>query len=90
VLNSGTGAGGLRLIVRLIRPVLLSRFVRQNLRRYLSTPNQADLEFLKTLVEEGKLRPVIDTSYSLDETAAALRHIETGRASGKVVVAVAA
>lgn len=90
VLNSGTGAGGLHLLARLVRPVVLSPFVRQNLRRYLSTPNKADFEFLKALVEEGKLRPVIDTSYSLDETAAALRHIETGRASGKVVVAVAA
>ncbi len=90
VLNSGTGAGGLRLLVRLVRPVLLSRFVRHNLRRYLSTPNQADLEFLKTLVDRGKLRPVIDAAYPLAETAAALRHIETGRARGKIVIAVAA
>jgi NADPH:quinone reductase-like Zn-dependent oxidoreductase len=90
VLNSGTGAGGLRLLVRLVRPVLLSWFVRHNLRRYLSTPNRADLVFLRTLVEEGKLRPVIDASYPLAETAAALRHIETGRARGKVVIAVAA
>jgi NADPH:quinone reductase-like Zn-dependent oxidoreductase len=90
VLNSGTGAGGLRLLVRLIRPVLLSRLVRHNLRRYLSTPNQADLQFLKALVEDGKLRPVIDSSYALNETAEALRHIETGRARGKVVIAVAA
>jgi NADPH:quinone reductase-like Zn-dependent oxidoreductase len=90
VLNSGTGAGGLRLLVRLVRPVLLSRFVRHNLRRYLSTPNQADLELLKALVEQGKLRPIIDSAYPLAETAAALRHIETGRARGKVVIAVAA
>ena len=90
VLNSGTGAGGLRLLVRLVRPVLLSRFVRHNLRRSLSTPNQADLVFLRTLVEDGKLRPVIDASYELAETAAALRHIETGRARGTVVITVAA
>lgn len=90
VLNSGTGAGGLRLLVRLVRPVLLSWFVRHNLRRYLSTPNQADLVFLRTLVEDGKLTPVIDASYPLAETAGALRHIETGRARGKVVITVAA
>jgi len=90
VLNSGTGAGGLRLLARLVRPVVLSPFVGHNLRRYLSTPNQADLQFLRALVEKGQLRPVIDTTYPLSETAAALRHIESGRARGKVVVAVAA
>jgi NADPH:quinone reductase-like Zn-dependent oxidoreductase len=90
VLNSGTGAGGLRLLVRLIRPVLLSPVVRHNLRRYLSTPNQADLQLIRTLAEDGRLRPVIDTAFPLNETADALRHIETGRARGKVVVGVAA
>jgi NADPH:quinone reductase-like Zn-dependent oxidoreductase len=89
-LNSGTGAGGLRLLIRLIRPVLLSPFVRHNLRRCVSTPNQADLQLLKALVEQGELRPVIDAAYPLTGTVAALRHIETGRARGKVVVAVAA
>ena len=44
VLMSGTGASGLGLLVRLIRPVLLSPFVKHNLRRPLSTPKRADLE----------------------------------------------
>jgi NADPH:quinone reductase-like Zn-dependent oxidoreductase len=88
VLNSGTGAGGLAMFVRLVWPLVLSPFVRQDLRRYLSQPNQADLSFLRTLVEDGKLRPVIDRTYALRETAAALRHIEEGHARGKVVVAV--
>ena len=86
VLNSGTGARGLAMLVRLARPFVLSPFVRQNLRRYLSHPNRADLTFLKTLVEEGKLRPVIDSTYPLRDTSAALRHIEAGHVRGKVVV----
>jgi len=64
--------------------------VRQRLRRYLSNPNRADLEVLKAFVEEGKLRPIIDTSFPLDETPAAFRHIEAGHARGKVVIAVGA
>ena len=78
VLNSGTGARGLTMLVRLARPFVLSPFVRQNLRRYLSHPNRADLTMLTGLVEEGKLRPVIDTTFALADVPAALRHIEAG------------
>lgn len=88
VLNSGTGAGGMKLMGRLVRPLMLSPFVRQRLRRYLSKPNRADLEILKALVKEGKLRPIIERSFPLDQTPAALHHIETGHARGKVVIAV--
>jgi NADPH:quinone reductase-like Zn-dependent oxidoreductase len=86
IVNSGTGASGLAMLIRLIKPLLVSPFVRQNLRRYLSVPNHKDLVVLKELVESGKLRPVIDKTYSLDETPAALAYIEGGHARGKVVV----
>ena len=86
ILNSGTGARGFKLLVRLLKPILLSPFLRQNLRRYLSKPNHEDLVVLKGLVESGKLAPVIDKAYALHETPEALRHIETGHARGKVVV----
>jgi NADPH:quinone reductase-like Zn-dependent oxidoreductase len=87
VLMSGTGASGLGLLVRLIRPVVMSPFVTHSLRRPLSTPNREDLEALAAMVEEGTLRPVIEATYPMPETAAAIRHIETGHARGKVVVA---
>ena len=89
VLNSGTGAHGLAMLVRLARPFVLSPFVRQDLRRFLSHPSRADLEFLTGLVEEGKLRPVIDTTYALGDIPEALRQIEAGHVRGKVVVTVA-
>ena len=86
VLNSGTGATGIEMLVRLAKPLVLSPFARQNLRRYLVKPNHEDLAFVKELVESGKLRPVIDKTYPLRETAAALAYIEGGHAAGKVVV----
>ena len=43
---------------------------------------------LKELVESGKLRPVIDQTFPLREVPAALHHIETGHAAGKVVITV--
>ena len=89
VLNSGTSATGLRFLVRLVAPVVLSPFSKQRLRRYLSQPNQADLAILRDLVLEGKVRPVIGRTYPLAETSAALGLIETGHARGKVVIGVA-
>jgi NADPH:quinone reductase-like Zn-dependent oxidoreductase len=90
VLNSGTGAAGLRLLGRLVWPLVLSPFVSHRLRRYLSTPKLADLEWLAKRAAEGRLRPVIGSTFPLPETADALRLIESGHSRGKVVIAMAA
>jgi NADPH:quinone reductase-like Zn-dependent oxidoreductase len=86
ILNSGTGARGMKLMVRLIKPLVLSPFASQDLRRYLSVPNHEDLAVLGELVEAGRLHPVIDRIYPLDQTAAALAYIERGHARGKVII----
>jgi NADPH:quinone reductase-like Zn-dependent oxidoreductase len=54
----------------------------------LARPNQSDLLVLKNLVEAGKVRPVIERSYQLSEVPEAIRHLESGHASGKLVVAI--
>ena len=52
-------------------------------------PNKReDLEFLKELFEAGKVRPVIDRLYPLNEVAEAFRYLEEGHARGKVVIMV--
>jgi len=40
------------------------------------------------MIESGSVTPVIDRTYSLSDTAEAIRYVETGHARGKVVVAV--
>jgi NADPH:quinone reductase-like Zn-dependent oxidoreductase len=56
----------------------------------VSTPKHQDLVDLTELIDSGKVTPVIDRTYPLAETPAALRHIETGHARGKVVITVSA
>lgn len=85
VLVPNTGHAG---IGYLLRAFVRSMFVRQQGRPFLSTPNQADLLALKALLEAGRLRPVIDRTYPLGETAEALAYVGKGHASGKVVITV--
>ncbi|HEX3052066.1 MAG TPA: NAD(P)-dependent alcohol dehydrogenase [Aggregatilineaceae bacterium] len=52
----------------------------------VARPNQQDLLLIKDLLEAGKVVPVIDKTYPLSQTAAAIRHLETGHARGKVII----
>ena len=89
VLVGGEGGGRwLGVVARLLRARLLSPFVGQNLRTFLSSENHEDMVALKELIEAGKLTPVIDRTYPLAEVPEAIRYLENGHARGKVVICV--
>jgi NADPH:quinone reductase-like Zn-dependent oxidoreductase len=71
---------------RIVKALVLSRFVSQKMVSFTVKPNDEDLRFLTQLIESGKLTPVIDRTYSLSETPEAIRYLESGRARGKVVI----
>ncbi len=56
----------------------------------MAPDRRGDLVFLKALLEAGKLKPVIDRRYSLEQTAEAHRYVDTGRKRGGVVITIAA
>jgi len=89
VLSSGESDGRwLGPVDRIIKAVVLSPFVSQKLGTFLAKPNKEDLQFLKELIEAGKVTPVIDRTYSLSEVPEAIRYLEEGHARGKVVITV--
>lgn len=49
-------------------------------------PHAQQLDQIRTLVEQGKIRPVIDSVYSLKDIQKGLEHSMAGRARGKIVV----
>jgi NADPH:quinone reductase-like Zn-dependent oxidoreductase len=54
----------------------------------LQRANQKDLNFVKELLETGKVKPIIDKRYTLEEVTEAFKYFEEGHAQGKVVITV--
>ena len=50
--------------------------------------HRPDVDTLKELIAAGKLKPVIDRRYPLDQVVEALKWVEDGQARGKVVITV--
>jgi len=60
-------------------------FGSKKMRSVAAKSNRHDLEFLATLLENGKIKPIIDRRYSLDKTADAMNYLSQGHSTGKVV-----
>ena len=58
----------------------------RNMKVLTARPSQKDLNFIKELIETGKVRSVVDKCYPLSEAAEAMRYLGTGHARGKVIV----
>ena len=54
----------------------------------MADANQKDLTVLADLMQSGKLKPVIDRTYKLEQVPDAIRYVEEGHARGKVVITV--
>lgn len=52
-------------------------------------PNGDMLNEIRVLVEQGKIRPVVDSVFSLDDVQKAIEHSESGRARGKIIIKIA-
>jgi NADPH:quinone reductase-like Zn-dependent oxidoreductase len=74
---------------------LLSFGIRRKAKRHgvsysflFMTANGGQLGEITSLIEAGAIRPVMDRVFPFEKTNEALAYVETGRAKGKVVVAI--
>jgi NADPH:quinone reductase-like Zn-dependent oxidoreductase len=88
IVGGETGGRWLDGTDRLLRAYLLSPLVSQKLGGVLASENAKDLIVLRDLIESGKITPAIDQTYPLSQTPAAIRHVQEGRARGKVVITI--
>ncbi|MGH8957469.1 MAG: NAD(P)-dependent alcohol dehydrogenase [Acidimicrobiia bacterium] len=75
-------------VAALLQAAILGRLLgkKKHLGVLIVKANKADLARAAALVGDGTLQPIIDHVYPLEQTAEALRHVEAGRALGKVVI----
>jgi NADPH:quinone reductase-like Zn-dependent oxidoreductase len=73
-----------QMVWRRVRGGKRARFVAAGLMQ-----NKANLQALLELHAAGKLRPVIDRRYPLEDIVPAYQYVDTGRKRGSVVIAVA-
>ena len=88
IVGGETGGRWLGGFQRQLRAPLLSAFVGQRLRSIMASENSVDLLVLGELIESGAVTPVIDRTYPLSQTPAAVQYVEEGRARGKVVITI--
>ena len=94
---AGLTAGGyapgtlwlLGFAARTIGSLLVSRWTSASFAMVMTRPVPEDLAALADMVATGKVKPVIERRYKLEETAQAMRHLAGGHAAGKVIVEIA-
>ena len=69
-----------------LKAMFLSPFVDETMKMFMAELLASDLEAVRELIEQGQVKSVIDRTFPLEQTAEAIRYLETGRARGKVVV----
>ena len=84
--SSAAGGRWVGGVARVVKSAVLSPFVRHRLRPFLATGKVEDLETLTGLIEAGKVVPVIDRVFPLNDISEALALYGTGHARGKVIV----
>ena len=84
------GEGRWTGVGRQLRALALSPVIPQRLTMYISSTNkrQADLEALRQHIEASRLTPIVGRTFQLPDVPEAIRHLESGRAQGKIAIIV--
>ena len=71
-----------------IRAKLAGPFMRQRVVVHSEKPSGENLSALRELLESGQITPIVDRTFPLSETAAAIDYVEVEHARAKVVISV--
>jgi len=82
-----TGGSMKQIFQAMLIGPFLSMTSGKKLKSMLVKPNK-DLDFITSIIEDGKLRTVLDRTYRLSEAAEAFRYYSEGHTRGKLVISV--
>jgi NADPH:quinone reductase-like Zn-dependent oxidoreductase len=74
------------MLGRWLGALALTRIGRERFVLYVARLRRDDLQAVGDLLASGAVVPVVERRFGLHEVPAALRHLETGRARGKLIV----
>jgi NADPH:quinone reductase-like Zn-dependent oxidoreductase len=80
------GRGILSLLTRLVTALVWARFISQKFVFFVAKLNKPDLTLLSELMATGKVTPIIDRCYSLNQVPEAIRYLSEQHARGKVII----
>jgi NADPH:quinone reductase-like Zn-dependent oxidoreductase len=80
--------GWIGILARLLAMMFRAHVLHQRVVAYVASVRREDLAYLKELIEAGRVRPVIDRTYPLEEGREAVRYTMSGQARAKVVITV--
>jgi NADPH:quinone reductase-like Zn-dependent oxidoreductase len=84
----GTGGSTKQMFQAMLLGPILSKSGGNRMTSMLESATRDDLLFLRDLIEADKLKPFIESRYTLEEVPEAIRYVEEGHARGKVVITV--
>lgn len=85
IILPNSGHGGMSYV---IKGFALSPFQRQIAKPWMMVVNNKDLLYLNELIESGKVTPVLDKTFPLDQTPRAIDYFENGYTRGKIVLTI--
>ncbi|MCI0804702.1 MAG: NAD(P)-dependent alcohol dehydrogenase [Chloroflexi bacterium] len=88
VMSAGGDGRWIGPIGRILKAIVTGPFVKNKMKPFVASPNTADLDELRDLIEAGKLSPVIDRRFTLPEVPEAMRLQGEGHARGKTVIVI--
>jgi NADPH:quinone reductase-like Zn-dependent oxidoreductase len=80
-------SGNPRLSI-MLRSILTSRFTQKSARFAFARETKAELDALREMIEDGRIRSIVDRIYPMQQAADAHRRVETEQRLGAVVIAI--
>lgn len=83
--DGGRWTGG---VGRQVRAMILSPFLRQRLRMFISKEHHSFMERLAVYIESGAVVPTVGKEFALEDAPDAIRQMQAGSTSGKSIIVV--